>query len=57
MSINGLRIGGHHVGKRPPTWALNLFTICVFLPVALGYVAWGWTRLALSRPVLGGEAK
>lgn len=65
MSLNGLRFGGQYIGtKRPSTWALNLFAIFVFLPIALAFVAGGWcgifaryvTRL-VTRPVLGGEAK
>jgi hypothetical protein len=53
MSINGLRIGGQYVGKRPPTWALNLFAVFVFLPIALTFAAGGWCLVfakAVSRP-------
>jgi hypothetical protein len=53
MSINGLRIGGQNLGKRPPTWALNLFAAFVFLPIALTFAACGWCLVfakAVSRP-------
>jgi len=61
MSLNGLRYGGQYVGKRPPTWALNLFAIFVFLPIALVFVAGGWIWLAVTslthtRPNRGGAA-
>jgi hypothetical protein len=48
MSMNGLRIGGQFKSRRPPTWALNLFAVCVFTPLALAFVAGGWCLIACS---------
>lgn len=53
MSLNGLRIGGQYVGKRP-TPSEKVIGCIIGVPILFimltGFLIWGWTRLAISRP-------